>query len=573
MFGKITKMIKKTIEEFKEDVKRVWGDKYIVAPDAVYNGMHNKIKIICKKHGEFEIEARCFLRGQMCPQCRKEELSKQRLPISDFIKRANELYGKNAYDYSEVSYRNQRGKITIKCPKHGKFVKSVGSFLRGHGCPYCSKEAISLRMITPTEEYIKKANKIHHNKYSYTKTDLYNRDKNGRIIITCPIHGDFKQEVSSHLQGHGCYKCAIDESRKRNTFDKDRVLTAMNFKHNDKYKYDLSNYVNSKSIIGISCPIHGVFKQEVTSHLSGCGCPKCAHIKSNAENEIIEYVKGLVDKTEKILTNSRKIISPFELDIYVPSKKIAIEYNGLRWHSELFKTDKEYHLKKLEYCNSKDINLIQIFEDEWLIKKKIVKNKLKYLLKKDENLTKIMARKTVVNEIDKITAKKFLNENHIQGFAPSTVYLGCFYNEELVGVMTFLKEKNDGKWVLNRFSTDNKYICNGVGGKLFKYFIRKYQPTEVKSFADRRWTLSKENNLYTKLGFTLEKVLKPDYRYYFPNEFPKQRVHKFNFRKNILHNKYGFPLTMTESQMTEKLGAYKIWDCGLFKYVWKDNSE
>lgn len=114
------------------------GGKYIVAQDAVYNGIHNKIKMICKKHGEFEIEANRFV--------------------------------------------------------HGKFVKSVSSFLRGHGCHYCSKEATSLRMITPTEDYIKKANKIHNNKYSYTKTDLYNRDKNGKIIITCPIHGDFKQK-------------------------------------------------------------------------------------------------------------------------------------------------------------------------------------------------------------------------------------------------------------------------------------------------------------------------------------------------------------------------------------------
>lgn len=205
--------------------------------------------------------------------------------------------------------------------------------------------------------------------------------------------------------------------------------------------------------------------------------------------------------------------------------------------------------------------------------KNIVIDKILYLLRLNNDKSKIYARKCNVKEIDKLTAKKFLDKNHIQGFVPSTVYIGCFYKEELIGVMTFLKEKNDGKWNLSRFATSNEYICNGVGGKLFKYFIRKYNPKEIKSFADRRWTLNKENNLYVKLGFKLDTILKPDYRYYFPIEFPNQRVHKFNFRKNILHKKYGFPLSMTESQMTEKLGAYKIWECGLFKYVWKDNSE
>ena len=131
--------------------------------------------------------------------------------------------------------------------------------------------------------------------------------------------------------------------------------------------------------------------------------------------------------------------------------------------------------------------------------------------------------------------------------------------------MTFINEGND-KWNLSRFATDNKYICRGVGGKLFSYFIKNYSPIEVKSFADKRWTLNSNDNLYTRLGFNLYSETIPDYKY--TKGF--KRFHKFNFRKQILHKKYGFPLTMTESEMTEKLGYYKIWDCGLFKYVWKN---
>lgn len=98
--------------------------------------------------------------------------------------------------------------------------------------------------------------------------------------------------------------------------------------------------------------------------------------------------------------------------------------------------------------------------------------------------------------------------------------------------MTFVKSK-DSEWELNRFASNINYICQGVGGKLFSYFIKNYSPEIVKSFADRRWTTNKKENLYTKLGFTLECTLKPDYRYVIDGDY--KRVHKFNFRKEILH--------------------------------------
>ena len=96
-----------------------------------------------------------------------------------------------------------------------------------------------------------------------------------------------------------------------------------------------------------------------------------------------------------------------------------------------------------------------------------------------------------------------------------------------------------------------------------------YNPKYVKSFADRRWTLSEENNLYTNLGFKLAKILSPDYRYI----NGQKREHKFNYRKQILNKKYGLPLSMTETEMTTQLGFYKIWDCGLYKFEWKKEEE
>ena len=103
---------------------------------------------------------------------------------------------------------------------------------------------------------------------------------------------------------------------------------------------------------------------------------------------------------------------------------------------------------------------------------------------------------------------------------------------------------------------------------MFQWFMKKYKPSEVKSFADRRWTLDKNNNLYIKLGFKLEKELNPDYEYILLSN-PKKRFHKFNFRKQILHKRYDLPLELTENEMTKKIGYGKIWNCGLFKFVWK----
>ena len=128
--------------------------------------------------------------------------------------------------------------------------------------------------------------------------------------------------------------------------------------------------------------------------------------------------------------------------------------------------------------------------------------------------------------------------------------------------MSFKKEKTI--WELNRFATDTSYRIPGIASKLFTYFRHNYDYTVIKSFLDRRWNIE-GNTLYEKLGFEIEKIEKPDY-YYVDG---KKRLHKFGFRKQILSKKYNLPETMTETEMTKQLGLYKIWNCGLVKYIYK----
>ena len=287
---------------------------------------------------------------------------------------------------------------------------------------------------------------------------------------------------------------------------------------------------------------------------------------SKDEKEIKDFVESLGEECN----SDRKILKGKELDIYIPSKNIAIEYNGNMWHSEKFKKGKDYHIEKLNECNKQGVKLIQIFEDEYNEHKEIVLSKIKHILGHD-NGEKIQGRKCYIEPILKYDADEFLRKNHIQGITNSTIYLGAKTKDgdKLVAVMCFLDEGDGNYWNLTRFASLNGAKCQGIGGKLFTYFVKKYNPLVVKSFADRRWTLDKDNNIYTKLGFRLEETLRPEYRYYNPKVDRFKRFHKFAFRKERLNKKYGLPLTMTELEMATKLGYTRIWDCGLFKYVWE----
>ena len=223
----------------------------------------------------------------------------------------------------------------------------------------------------------------------------------------------------------------------------------------------------------------------------------------------------------------------------------------------------ELNDKRRQYTK-KGYKVIVIFEDEYINNREIVLSKIRHLFKLDK-LPRIMARKCIVKPIIKNDAETFLNCNHIQGFVNSSIYLGAYYNDSLVAVMSFIKEPNDN-WNLSRFASDNKYVCCGIGGKLFKYFTRNYTFNTVKSFADKRWTFDTKKNIYLELNFRQEKNMMPEYRYIKNGE--KIRHHKFGFRKQSLSKKYGLDINLTETEMTKELGYDRIWDCGLIKYVY-----
>ena len=543
---------KVTTVDFIDRAIKVHGCKYIY--DKVeYVNAKTKVCIICPEHGEFWQKPSSHIEGKGCPQCGKITKGKK---LSDnkekFIQKAKKIHG-DKYDYSQVEYTNNHMYVKITCPIHGEFYQTPKNHLQGCGCPRCAGNA----QMT-TEEFIEKAKLIHGEEYDYTKTKYINNSQ--KVCITCRIHGDFWVTPTSHLSGHKCKKCISDG----------RILTTEEFIkkaqkiHNHDYIYNKTKYIDNKTKVIITCPIHGDFQQRPSDHLEGCRCPVCAKHESLPENDITTSIMTLIKDAIK---KDRSVLNGKEIDILIPSKKIGIEYNGLYWHSEARGKDKNYHLHKTELAESKGYHLIHIFEDEWLEHKDLVLNKIKHILGYNDNKPVIGARKCVIRPIAKAIAEQFLNTYHLQGFVGSTVYYGAFYKDELVGVMTFKQEK-EGIWNLTRFATDTEYRLPGLASKMFKHFTENNTPKEVKTFLDRRWSYS-DCNVYDKIGFKMESILPPDYRYV--DKY--KRVHKFNFRKQILHKKYGLPLSMTEREMTDQLGFYRIWDCGLYKYVWRKDED
>jgi len=295
------------------------------------------------------------------------------------------------------------------------------------------------------------------------------------------------------------------------------------------------------------------------NRLNNKQCTICFPVMSTSfkELELYNFIKSIYNG--QIIQSYR---DGLEIDIYLPELKIGFEFNGLYWHSELFK-DKNYHLDKTKHFNKRDIRIIHIWEDDWSDRRDILESQIKNWIGLTDN--KIYGRKCVIKEIDDVSEyRNFLNNNHIQGYVSASLKIGLYYNDELVSLMTFdhfegRKKMLDSEWNLSRFC--NKINTSVIGGasKLISYFNKTYKPTRVISFADKSWSTG---NLYTNLGFYIKNITYPNYSYI----VNKNRSNKQKWTKKKLI-KMGYDKNLSESKiMEDNLGSYKIFDCGQIKF-------
>lgn len=426
----------------------------------------------------------------------------KKLTKEEFIKRSNNIHG-GKYDYSKVEYVNNSTKVCIICHRHGEFLQVPSMHMKGIGCPKCGVEKRSKNSTMTTLDFIREAKLKHGEKYSYYHTEY--QGCYGKVLITCPIHGDFEQAAYSHLNGHGCPKCMIERNRNLMLMSTEEFIRKAKETHPDENNdYSLVNYTGTKIPVEIICQNGHHYMQMPNKHLSGHSCPYCSHNISRPENEIADFIRELGINVE---TNRRDILKcGKEIDIFVPEHNMAIEFNGLYWHTEDRK-GKYYHIRKTEECNNIGIRLIHIFEDEWNTKKEIVKSMISEILGVNKETKDV--KKCNVAEIPYIVSRNFLNENHILGNSESSLRYGLYDNGELIAAMTFRKSKGksgNGVFELMRFAIRKNTSVNGSADKLLSHFINKQKPCMILMHDDRRWF---DGSIPESIGFEKQGETKP----------------------------------------------------------------
>jgi G:T-mismatch repair DNA endonuclease (very short patch repair protein) len=471
-----------------------------------------------------------------------------------FILSANIVHS-NKYDYSKTNYIKSKSKVTITCPLHGDFEQIPNAHLTGQGCPACGKlKKTESRKLKP-DEVIAKCVETHGDRYDYSKIKYEKVADN--VDIICKTHGLFSQSLINHYRGQGCPKCGKESAGQKQKLNNSEFMTMARKVHGDKYEYDLSSYTHYRSKVTVICKIHGPFLQSAENHYSaGAGCPSCAVRLSAPENEIASIIEseGLT-----VIRSDRSLIKPLEIDIVIPEKKIAIEYNGLKWHSEEFGKDKHYHSNKTKMCNDAGFRLVHIWENEWNENKDLQIRFIKQLLGLSD-VKSVFARKCkIVTNPTKGIVAEFLNRNHIQGSCVYSESVCLYSGDELVSVSCFTRRGDN--YELVRHCTSTSVI--GSLGKSVKHFLR-VTGKEVFTFLDKcRYS----GDSYLKADFTVDSELAPDYSYVKQGN----RYHKFLFRRKHIMSKlpHVYSDNKTEKEMMKEAGYSRLWDCGKIKFTIK----
>ena len=292
----------------------------------------------------------------------------------NFIRKALRKHG-DRYDYLEVNYINNSTKVEIICSKHGNFYQTPQAHLNGRGCRICGiKNAHNLQRNT-SEKFIKKAKKIHVNKYDYSKVNYI--DAHTKVCIICPKHGEFWQTPNNHLCRKGCPKCGDERTNEYHKLNKESFIIKSKNIHGDKYNYDKVEYKNEHTKVCIICPKHGEFWQLPMNHLKGFGCFKCT--SSKGEDVIRNFlIKNQIKFEEQKRFKFCKDKYPLPFDFYISSKNLCIEFDGIQHFKPIDFSGKlnEFQIKenlkscqihdeiKNEYCKNNNINLLRIRYNE-----------------------------------------------------------------------------------------------------------------------------------------------------------------------------------------------------------------
>jgi hypothetical protein len=529
-----------------EKVKTIFEEAGYRLEQTCYVNNSVPIKCVCPEGHHVALSLANMKVGKRCVHCFHQ---KQKMTIEEVSSIFAESGYKVLQDYYEISY----APIKCMCPEGHETTLTWNKFQIGRRCKVCSTNAKKYTFSSVKEIFESEGYTLLQDFYVNAKVPIKCRCPKGHEIQIRP--SGFMLDRHSR-----CGVCSIDERRipigdVKAYFEKEGCVVKQDF------------YLNARCPIKYICPKgHEAQTSWDNFYNKGKRCGICSTPFSRAEKEICSYVKSI--HTGEVYENSRQIIPPYELDIFIPAKKIAIEYCGLYWHSEVEgEKARSYHYDKMMACAGQGIRLITVFEDEYINRPEVVKSRIMNAIGLCPR--RFFARKCEVKEISKEVSSKFLLGNHLQGNSNSIIGFGLFSGEELLQVFTmgYVARHHtsvDGKYLeLKRFASFPGVSVVGGASKLFsvakKYAIEEGF-THIKSYCDMRYA-NITKPVYEDLGFVLQTFTK-----YTPHYIKEGiRYRNQGLRKTPEERITG----KTEWELRREQGYDRIWDCGHRTYVYK----
>lgn len=506
-----------------------------------------------------------------CPYC-SGKIVKQ--GFNDIITNTPEL--KEYWDYDnnsvppEMLTYGARGKYYFKCKNGHSFTKSLSAMRKAlgtstKGCPYC-RSSIIRSGVNDLKTLYPDVAELWDTELNCVSPDAVAGKSDKVYWFKCPKnHPSFQSSVQSMVasrtsKSRGCPYCSgIQIKPGVNDFESQHpeLMYLWDWDKNT-ITPDQISCKNNSTKIWFKCSNGHSYQTYIDSVVRSNfeSCPRCSHNISSGSMEVHDYIESLgIHSVQEYILESGK-----RLDLYIPDLKLGIEYNGIYWHNETNR-GRLYHREKYLNCLKEGIKLLFVWEDDWLQNQDVVKKILAYKLGCHKE-QKVNARDCTVVELNTYYVRGFLEENHIQGYASGSFYLGLQDKDLNIVAVIVCKYESYGLNIV-RYAT----CCSVRGGfsKLVRYIERNYDYSILYTFSDNGIS---DGGLYANNGFERADELPPDYMYVYQNK----RIHKFNFRKNRfkMDPKLIWKEGLTERELADLNNIDRVWDAGKVRWVKKN---
>lgn len=505
-------------------------------------------------------------------QIKREYTTQQRYDVKNIMQ---------SFEGKQRFIRGMRLKHGVEYPQQNEAIrqKTIDSYLKNLGVSHPMKDA---KVVEKSKDTLFNNYGVHHPMES---EDIRNRQIQTCLLnyvveypMQCELVKDKAKITCIQKYGSNSYT-ASKQSIENQIINSSKIDMYMEFRSNPQ-DFIFQHYSQKPTCKQIANDV-GVTDTTVYDILIKNECRDLAtYYCSNMEHDIISFLKALIPGV-KIVHNDRTLISPYEIDIYLPEYRLGIECNPTYTHNSSFRTTwsddilpYRYHQQKTEKCDNVGIRLIHIYGYQWSNKRNIVVSMIKNALHKND--LRISARNTEIKEVTSKESKDFLDANHLQGATSSTVRYGLYHHDKLVSLMTFSKPRrtvgyksnyDSNTWELTRFCTALNTNVVGGASKLFKYFLSSYHPSMITSFSDRSITTG---NLYKVLGFEFDSYVDPGYVWV---NISDDTYHtRVSCQKSNLPRLFHQPeldiKNQTEKEIMESHGYARVYNSGLLKWIY-----